>query len=335
MKTDRVSGVMKYQILELLQKAGGEFLSGEALRERFAVSRTAVWKAVKSLQNDGYRIEAVTNKGYRLVFTEEDILSEYEISRAVSARRIGKQLVLLGEVNSTNTYAKALADEPGRDGTVVLAQRQTNGKGRKQRAFYSPEKVGLYLSIIVQPQIQLDNLNLLTLAAAVGASRAVEELTGISPEIKWPNDILYQGKKLCGILTEVSLESETGQVQSAVIGMGFNVNNETFPDPLRERAVSLKQIAGHPISRLKTVCSVLNHMDQIFADDWYLQQKDQMLAEYGEKLALMGCEIAQSDPDMQEQARVIGIDGRGGLVIQAPNGVKKTIYNGELSMRSK
>lgn len=325
----------KYRVLELLEEKSGEFLSGEHLSERLQLSRTSVWKAVKALQAEGYQIDAVTNRGYCLKEKKHDILSEYEIKKRREGHRLGNQVILLSQVDSTNQYAKRYADSPDADGMVIVADEQVNGKGRLSRHFYSPGKDGIYFSIILHPDIHLEVLNLFTLTAALGVVNAVERLSGIRPGIKWPNDIVYHGKKLCGILTETMIESETGKVECLISGIGINVNNDTFPDELAETACSVKQISGRSISRTELICSVLEEMERLIDENYYLEHREELLESYQMDLEILGREIEVHYPRKKVSASALGIDSRGGLIIQSEGQPQTVIYSGEVSIRNK
>jgi BirA family biotin operon repressor/biotin-[acetyl-CoA-carboxylase] ligase len=325
----------KYQVLAMLEEYSGEFLSGEQISEHLQLSRTSVWKAVKALQSEGYQITAVTNKGYCLAGENGDILSEYEIQKRRNGCYLGHRVILLEQVDSTNQYAKRFVDQQDADGIVVIAEEQLNGKGRLSRHFYSPGQDGVYFSVILRPRLHLDELNLLTLTAAMGVVNAVERLTGIRPGIKWPNDVVYHGKKLCGILTESMIESETGKVEWLISGIGININNEVFPEELEDIACSIKQVCGHTLKRCDLLCAVLEEMEKLIQEDYYLIHREEMLKQYQNDLDLLGKEIEVRYPDTKVLAEVLGVDFRGGLIIRPQGGSQTVIYSGEVSIRNK
>ena len=199
------------KVLERLRASEG-CVSGQTLSEELGLSRAAVWKAVESLRRDGYGIEARTRAGYRLV-SVPDALTESEIrSHLGETRTVGRTLCCFPELDSTNNYAKALAQKGAPDGTAVIADRQTSGRGRMNRSFQSPKGKGIYLSVLLRPVLSPEHLPLVTALAGVALCDAVEKVCGARPGLKWPNDPVLNGRKLCGILTEASLEAETGRL---------------------------------------------------------------------------------------------------------------------------
>ena len=241
----------RQDVLALLREQEGAFVSGEEISHRLGLSRAAIWKAVDALRREGYTVEARTGRGYRLL-DAPDVLTEPEIRRFLGeTARVGRTLVCLAEVDSTNLRARQLAAEGAADGTVVVADRQTAGRGRLGRSFQSPGGQGIYLTALLRPDLPPERLSPVTAMAGVAVCRAVERLCGVSPGLKWPNDPVLDGKKLCGILTELSLEGETARVQELVLGIGINVSQrpEDFTPEVREIATSLVQALGHAVSR--------------------------------------------------------------------------------------
>ena len=210
---------MREKILELLNKK--DFVSGKNLAEQLKVSRTAIWKQIKILQNYGYNIESVKNRGYRLV-SRPDIPRYEEMSPYLNTEVIGKKIVYFEKIDSTNIYAKKLAKEGVSEGCVVVAGIQEKGRGRKDRIWSSPEG-GLWFSVILYPRIPPQNAMIITMAASVSVVEAIIKHTNLKPVIKWPNDVLVRGKKICGILTE--LDAEMDWINYVVIGIGININN--------------------------------------------------------------------------------------------------------------
>ena len=200
-------------VLALLRQREGDYVSGQEISDRLGLSRTAIWKAVDALRREGYTVEARTGRGYRLL-DAPDALTEPEIRRFLGeTARVGRTLVCLPEVDSTNLRAKQLAAEGAADGTVVAADLQTAGRGRLGRSFQSPGGQGIYLTALLRPDLPPERLSPVTAMAGVAVCRAIERICGASPGLKWPNDPVLGGRKVCGILTELSLEGETGRVQ--------------------------------------------------------------------------------------------------------------------------
>jgi len=246
---------MNDKIIVLLKT--GEFVSGEIIAEKLGISRTAVWKQIKSLKDIGYEIESVKNKGYRLIL-RPDIPLPQEIKSGLETKIIGKDVVYFNKINSTNIYCKNLAKENAADGTVVVADIQEKGRGRKSRAWSSPEG-GLWFSVLLKPDIPPQNAMILTMAASISLVEAIKETTGLKPVIKWPNDLLINGKKICGILTE--LDAEMDKINYAIIGIGINVNNPMDKD-LESIASSLKNESNNEVSRVELLKNILAKFDK-------------------------------------------------------------------------
>lgn len=238
---------MKYLILDKLKSSPGKYISGEALSEQLGVSRTAVWKSIRGLRAEGYEIDACSKKGYSLSVCK-DILNAFEITNNLTTKVLGRSIQYFDEIDSTNTYAKKIASEGCSDGTVVVAGMQHSGRGRLGREWESAPDKGIWMSVVLRPLLPPEDVQILTLAASVAVVNALKNCTGIQTGIKWPNDIVIDGKKVCGILTEISCELD--RVNYIVVGIGVNVNHEEedFPRALCNRAVSLR------------LCSELNQL---------------------------------------------------------------------------
>lgn len=231
---------MKEAVLQYLEMHRGSTVSGQELANRLGVSRAAVWKAVKALETEGHRIAAGTNKGY-LLECHSDVLSSQDIRSALLPEYRDCTILTERSVHSTNTLAKQLAAEGAGNRTILLAEEQTGGRGRRGRSFYSPARTGLYMSLILRPQMEMEKLLVVTVAAAVAVCEAIEELTSCRTEIKWVNDIYLNGRKICGILTEAVSDFESGTAESVIIGIGVNVGMPSggFPADLQGIAGSL------------------------------------------------------------------------------------------------
>ena len=235
----------KQIVLKLLREHTEEFLSGEAISRQAGVSRAAVWKAVEQLRQEGYGIESVPNRGYRLTRVTARLRPE-ELSEQFRDRRIGRELLYFDTIDSTNNELKRRAVSGSVDGTVILADQQTGGRGRRGRSFVSPAGKGLYLSAALRPQCPLSEISTLTAWTAVALCDAVEAVCGVRPGIKWPNDLVLNRKKLCGILTELEWEAESGEFSCVIIGAGINVSQDEadFGPEVAPIAISLAQALG-------------------------------------------------------------------------------------------
>ena len=318
---------------EILTALGdGTAVSGEELSRRLGVSRTAVWKAVDALRRDGYGIDARTGQGYRLVSTP-DLLTETEIRRFLGKTEIvGRTLACFSEIDSTNTYLKGL--EQGADGTVAVADCQTAGRGRMGRNFQSPRGKGIYLSALLRPDLPPERLLPVTAMAGVAVCDAVERRCGVRPGLKWPNDPVLGGRKLCGILTEVSLEGESGRVQSLVIGIGINVSQGEgdFSPEVAPMATSLVRELGRPVSRPALSAALIEELDRLYAA---LRSGDvsAYLAACRRDCVTLGRRVQLLSPEGKETAEAVGLDEQFGLVVRYEDGKQRTVRAGEVSVR--
>ena len=321
-------------VLALLRQREGDYVSGQEISDRLGLSRTAIWKAVDALRREGYTVEARTGRGYRLL-DAPDALTEPEIRRFLGeTARVGRALVCLPEVDSTNLRAKQLAAEGAADGTVVAADLQTAGRGRLGRSFQSPGGQGIYLTALLRPDLPPERLSPVTAMAGVAVCRAIERICGASPGLKWPNDPVLGGRKVCGILTELSLEGETGRVQDLELGIGINVSQrpEDFTPEVREIATSLAQAVGHPVSRPALAAEVIREVDRLYAA-LAAGESGLYLTEYRRRCVNLGRTVRLLGTDGGETAEALDIDGDFGLVVRMADGTVRTVRSGEVSVR--
>ncbi len=316
-------------ILRLFRDAGDGFVSGENVSRELKVSRTAVWKQINGLRQSGYVIEAVPSRGYRLL-SSPDILSSDEIRDQLVSARIGCHLVCLGTTASTNADAFRLAEEGAEEGTVVVADGQSAGKGRRGRVWTSPHGVNLYCSILLRPDILPHEAPQLTFLSAVAVVRAISLETGLKAEIKWPNDVLLQGKKVAGLLNEMS--AETDGINFVILGIGVNLNmsRDQFPDDLRAPATSLLLERGGPVQRARFTALLLNELDRLYAD--FLRHGfGPVREEWQRSCNAAGREVVVSDQG-REMIRGLfdGIDGDGALRLRLPDGNLERIVAGDV-----
>ncbi|WP_312941352.1 biotin--[acetyl-CoA-carboxylase] ligase [Oscillibacter sp.] len=326
----------RQKILELLRSRPEDYFSGEEAAERLGMSRAAVWKAVDALRKEGYTVEARTGLGYRLLFAP-DALTEKEIRGFLGETKlVGRELMCLDSVDSTNTFLKKQALSGAAEGTVVTADCQTGGRGRMDRPFQNPGGKLVALSVLLRPQgVPMTRLGCVTAQTAVALCGAVEEVCGIRPGIKWTNDLVIGRKKLCGILTEMALEGESGNLQYLVIGMGINVHQTEadFGPELREIAVSLDMALGKAVSRPALAAAEIRALDRLYGDilrgdtDWYLDTYRRDCVTLGKPVQLISSDGAR------ETARALDIDDEFGLVVELEDGTRKTVRTGEVSVR--
>lgn len=321
-------------VLALLRAQGEEFLSGEEISGRLGLSRTAVWKAVDALRREGYEIEARAGLGYRLTGTP-DALTELEIRSFLEETAVvGRELQCFDEIDSTNNYAKRIALSGAPDGTVIVADCQTAGRGRMDRSFQSPKGKGIYLTALLRPELPPERLLPVTALAGVAVCAAVERVCGVRPGLKWPNDPVLGSRKLCGILTELSVEAETGRVQYLVLGIGVNVlqTAEDFTPEVAEMATSLAMALGRPVSRPALAAALIEELDRLYTT---LRAGDlsEYLAAYRRDCVNLGKAVQLISPAGRETVTAVGIDGDFGLVVRGADGEERAVRSGEVSVR--
>ncbi len=328
---------MKTRILQVLRQNHGEYVSGQELCEWFGVSRTAVWKAIKQLKEAGYEIVAVRNRGYRLAAVP-DILSQSEIASQLQTKWLGHDIRYLEEVDSTNAAAKRIAETSnGMDwhGIAIVAGKQTAGRGRRGRTWSSPQGTGLFFSILLKPEIDPNNASMLTLVMGMATVKGIAEITGLHPRIKWPNDVVLNGKKIVGILTEMSAQID--YVNHIVVGTGINVSQTRFPEEIADTATSLKlelQEAGRDmsVSRAQLLGAVLMNFEYYY--EIYLKTQDMsgLMEEYGAMLANCGKSVRVLDPLGEYEGTALGINDRGELLVDRGGEISR-VSSGEVSVR--
>lgn len=322
---------MRGTILQLLRSQSDGYLSGEELSRQLSVSRTAVWKHIRALKEAGYEIESHARKGYRLQQAPDRLL-EGEIRNKLATRCFGQQGVLhLDEVDSTNNVAKQLANQDCPEGMLVVAEEQTLGRGRLSRAWFSPPGRGIWWSIVLRPPFAPQEAPKCTLMAAVAAVRAIRRATGVDCGIKWPNDILWQGRKLMGILTEMSAEMDA--INYVVIGMGLNVNlrQDEFPHELQEIAVSLSMADGKPISRLAVLQALLLELEAAY-DEVRQHGFAPLLNAWRELSVTLGQAVAVSGTGGGFNGIARDIDEDGALLVETEDGLRRVLA-GDVSIR--
>ena len=321
----------KDAVLDLLKQNTDKYISGAEIGRRLSVSRTAVWKAVEQLKEAGYQIESVSNKGY-LLSSNSDVLSEEGIMRYLKDPRL--QIRVFPSITSTNTVLKAKAAEGAAAGLVLLAEEQTDGRGRMGRSFYSPSHTGLYMSLLLRPSMPAADITGITASAAVAVAQEIEQLSGQKASIKWVNDVFVQDKKVCGILTEASIDCETGAVHHLVIGIGINtaLPEGDFPEELREIAGTA--FGGDPIPELRCrlAAGILDRL-MAYADDL---TSEMIFREYKKRLLVLGRPIyILSVGKAPEPAVVLDLDRDYSLLVQREDGSVQRLNSGEVSIRPK
>lgn len=315
-------------ILSLFSQTPDGFVSGERISAELGVSRTAVWKHIRSLRQAGYQIEAIPSRGYKLQ-QSPDVLMPESIQTGLECRLVGSKVRCFDETDSTNLQACRLGDEGETDGLVVIADHQRFGKGRMGRQWESPAGVNLYASILLRPPILPFEAPKLTFLSAVAVCRAITNCTGLQPTVKWPNDILLDGAKVAGLLNEMS--SETDQVHYVVLGIGVNLNMraDQFPADLRYPATSLAIITGQPVSRLDFTRALLQEIDALY--QVYLEQgSEPIMSAWTDLCDLTGKQVLVDCNEVQIEGTMTGLAEDGALLVQTKTGKIESIYAGDV-----
>lgn len=320
---------VKERLLPLLSDCGEDYLSGEDAARLLGVSRNAIWKAVSSLKKEGYNIEAVTNRGYRLR-DSGDILSPAEIEKNLTTLKGKLNIEVKKTVTSTNALLKEKAAAGAPEGTVLVALSQTAGRGRFARSFFSPADSGIYMSILLRPRIPAESATLITTAAAVAVAEAAEELSGRKTGIKWVNDVLIDGKKICGILTEASLNIESGALDYAVIGIGLNVYEPEngFPDEIKNIAGAILGEHGSG-NKSRLTALVLESFFKYYKD---ISERTYLTA-YRERCIVLGKQISVLSPEGARPATALDIDENCRLRVKYVGGEEALLSSGEVSIK--
>ena len=320
---------MKEEILRLLRSADG-YISGQELCNRFGVSRTAVWKAINQLKEAGYEIEAQQNKGYRLM-AAPDLMTEAEIKSLMHTEWVAKEVLYFDTIDSTNTKAQELAEKGYPSGTLVVADKQESGKGRRGRSWVSPSGTGIFMTLMIKPDINPNNASMLTLVAALAVAKAITSVTGEEALIKWPNDIVVNGKKVCGILTEMNAQFD--YINHIVVGIGINVHNESFPEEISQMASSLMiEAGGKRFHRAQIIAETMSYFEQYY--DTFLKTQDlsALVREYDELLVNRNKSVRVLDPKEPFDGKAKGITPKGELIVDTWES-RKLVSSGEVSVR--
>lgn len=322
--------MLKSKVLKVLEENKGKTVSGAEMAKTLNLSRTSIWKAINSLRDDGYTINAVTNKGYSLA-DNTDLISKEGISLYLNKDFSNVDIYIYKTTSSTNEVAKKLALSGAKHGTVVISEEQTQGKGRMGRSFYSPANTGIYMSIILRPTLTAMDSVLITTSSSVAICDAIHKVTGIECQIKWINDIYINNKKIGGILTEASTNFESGTIDYLILGIGINFNNpkDNFPDDLKEIADSLYKGNSNGINRNMLCAEILNNILSIIP-----KIKDyNFISEYKKRSIILNQEIMYTSGGIYSKGRAIDINNDGSLVIKHDDGSIKILNSGEISIR--
>ena len=319
---------MKAEILTILKDTDG-YVSGQELCERFGVSRTAVWKAMNQLKKEGYEIESVQNKGYHLVKTP-DILNKNELVSIRKTKWVGTEICYFDVTDSTNTQAKSLGEGDAPNGTLVVAGKQESGRGRRGRSFESPAGTGIFMTLLLRPEIEPQNASMLTLVSALAVAKGIEHMVDLPVQIKWPNDIVINGKKVCGILTEMSAQMD--YVNYIVIGIGINVGNEEFPEEIKDVATSIYLESGKHVNRAMLIEKIWEEFEDYYELYEKTQDLSSLVKEYDSYLVNRGQKVRVLDSKEPYEGKAMGITDRGELIVDTWE-ARRLVSAGEVSVR--
>ena len=322
---------MKAEILKMLKEAD-DHISGQQLCEQFQVSRTAVWKVINQLKEEGYQVEAVRNKGYRII-ESPDVMTREELSVQIgdATRWAGQEIVCFTETDSTNVRARKLGENGAAHGTLVVAEQQTAGRGRRGRGWESPAGSSIYMSLLLRPEFLPNKAPMLTIVMAYSVATALREQTGLDFRIKWPNDIVLNGKKVVGILTEMSTEIE--YINHVVIGVGINVNTEAFPEEICATATSIRRESGKTWRRAELIAAILRQFEVQY--ERFVKEEDLAYLREAYDAVLVNCnrEVRILGEKDGYRAVALGIDDQGELLVRKEDGTVTSVYAGEVSVR--
>lgn len=323
---------MRETILRMLRQSGNEFISGEHISEQLGITRAAVWKHMQALKNEGVGIEAVTRKGYRLKGSTNALLPTL-IEPELQTCSLGREMVYLNSAPSTNLIARQLSQQGCAHGTVVLAEEQTAGRGRRGRAWTNSPGKDICMSAILRPNLEAQHAPRFTLSTALGIYR-VAAAFGLVPSIKWPNDVLVAGKKVCGILLE--MEGNMDFLESIIVGLGLNVNTDDFPQELASIATSLSKELGRTLNRREVLSSLLNELEPLYDacedDDAFTNH---VLNTYKEACGTLGQAVDVKGVRETLTGIAVDVDEAGRLLLRTPDGQLHTISAGDVSIRAR
>lgn len=323
--------VEKYTLLDMFLEQPGKFLSGEEISKRLSISRTAVWKQINKLRSAGYEFEALPRLGYRMT-EQPDPIDPAKLADGIQGGHFGKQVKVLQTTVSTQEDARLLAEQGAPEGTVVLAEEQTGGRGRMGKTFFSPFGKGIWMSLILRPKQPVHLAQQLTLLAGVAIRRAILKTTGIEAGIKWPNDLLVDGKKVCGILLESATEDDVVRYCIAGFGISVNLKAEDYPDELKPVATSLKMALGSCVNRNDLIVSILHEMESLYR--LYNQEGFQPIASLWESSSItMNRSVSVHSSRGMLSGTAAGLHPSGALLVKTDEGELVPIFSGDIRVK--
>lgn len=320
---------MKARILALLRDRN-DYVSGQELCDSFQVSRTAVWKAVEQLRKEGYRIEAIPNRGY-LLATGNEVFGRHELESRMDTKWAGRPVCFYETLPSTNLQAKLDAENGAGEGTLVVADMQTAGRGRRGRTWSSPPKTNVYFTLILKPDYAPELASMVTLVMGLAVTEGVRVTCGLDAGIKWPNDIVINGKKVCGMLAELSVERDF--IHYIVMGAGINVGLQEFAPEIAATATSLQQECGEKVPRAVLVANVMKAFEECYEIFRTEQSFASLRQRYNDLLVNKDREVLVLDPKGEFKGVSLGINETGELLVKREDGTVTEVYAGEVSVR--
>ncbi|OAB44309.1 bifunctional biotin--[acetyl-CoA-carboxylase] synthetase/biotin operon repressor [Paenibacillus glacialis] len=318
-------------LLNILLENPNGFVSGEEMSRRLSISRTAVWKQINKLRTLGYEFEAVPNKGYRILM-KPDTLDKLTLTNALNTVVMGSNLEIIKSTVSTQEEARQRAELGAPEGSVIIAEEQTSGKGRLGRKWFSPYGKGIWMSLILRPQQSLEYTSQLTLLTGVAVCRAIRKTTGLQAGIKWPNDILLDHRKICGILLESTIEDKVVRYCIAGIGISVNVDLEEYPEELRDIATSLKIVSGSSVDRTVLIAAVLDEFETMY--QLYNQEGFLPIASLWEALSVtINQEVVCHTPEGLKEGIAVGLDPSGALLVDMGMGDIVPVISGDVKLK--
>lgn len=316
------------KIIDMLQSGNG-YISGQEMCDGLKLSRTAVWKHIKALKYEGYEIDSVNNRGYKLV-SSPDIIDEKHVREHLHTKWLAKDVIYLPETDSSNIQAKRIGENGGKNGTVVVTDRQTAGRGRRGKEWISPAG-NCYFSMLLYPDVRVDRASMITLISAMAVAKTVKEISGLCAMIKWPNDVVVNGKKICGILTESSTDLE--YIQYVVVGIGINCNQKEFDSEIKNMATSILLESGNVVKRAGFLARFFGCFEEYY--EIFLETEDlsKLSEEYNELLINRGRDVKIVERGGERVLKAIGINDKGALVVENASGEQESIVSGEVSVR--
>ncbi len=321
---------MKQKILLYLKEQEG-FVSGQDISNSLGVSRTAIWKYINALREEGYVIESLTRKGYRLVYSP-DVLSKEEILKYMPSQLIQGQLEVFQTIDSTNEEAKRAYGKGASDGSLFVSDQQTSGKGRRGRSWISPKGQDIFFSFLLRPQsLPPECASMVTLIAALAGVKTVESHTDVPCQIKWPNDIVMNGKKVCGILTEMSADMDS--IHYLIPGIGFNLNRTQFDESIGATASSVSLESGHEVNRARFVADFTTEFNKLYEIFLREQNLSSLMDDYNNHLINVNRQVKIIRKEGEMIRTALGINEWGELLVRDDQGEIEKIFSGEVSVR--